>query len=45
MTAWVRQKISQGRVEQTRLGWHFAVALAFVLLVLICVGSFLRFIW
>jgi hypothetical protein len=32
-------------VEATRLGWYFAVALAFFLIVLFCVGSFLRFIW
>jgi hypothetical protein len=32
-------------VEATRLGWIFAVALAVFLLVLFCVGSFLRFLW
>lgn len=45
MTAWEREHIEETRVEETRVGWFFALALAFFIFALLGIGTFLRYIW
>ena len=45
MTAWEREDIEETRVEETRVGWFFALALALFIFALLGIGTFLRYIW
>ena len=45
MTAWEREDIEETRVEETRVGWFFALALAFFIFALLGIGTFLRYLW
>ena len=40
-----RDEVSETRVEETRLVWFFAAALAFFIFALLGVGTLLRFLW